>query len=82
MFIHTYREAHDAVVEILDLPGRRAQIVACTVKIMQCLEAETRDFMAQCQSLLLEGGLGELQRRRAVIDAPSTPNSPNSSARA
>ena len=70
MFIHSYQEALDAVAEILDLPNRRDQIISSTVKIMQCLEADARDFMAQCQALLLEGGLDALRRRRADFATP------------
>ncbi len=64
MYIRTQEEALSAVAEILDLSQRRDQIVQSTVKIMLCLEAEPRTFMSDCQALLVEGGLEELQRRR------------------
>lgn len=64
MFIRSRQEALDAVAEILDLPDRSGQIVQCTVKVALCLEWEQRDFLADCQALLIEGGLDSLRRKR------------------
>ncbi len=64
MYIRTKDEAIEAVAEILDLPERRVQIIQSSVKIMLCLDAEPRAFMADCQALLIEGGLEALRRKR------------------
>lgn len=69
MYIRTRDEALDAVAEILNLPGRPSQIVQSSVKIMLCLDAEQREFMGDCQALLLEGGLDALRaKRRNVLE--------------
>ncbi len=64
MFIRSREEALDAVAEILALPERRAQIIRTTVAIMQCLDADPREFLADCQLMLIEGGLDALRRKR------------------
>lgn len=64
MYIRTKDEAMDTVAEILELPERRTQIVQATVKIMLCLSAEPRAFLADCQALLIEGGLEHLRKKR------------------
>lgn len=64
MYIRHQGDALDALAQILDLPERRDQIVQCTIKIMLCLDAEPRVFLADCQSLLIEGGLDALRRKR------------------
>jgi len=64
MYIRHQSDALDALAEILDLPERRDQIVQCTIKIMLCLDAEPRVFLADCQSLLIEGGLDALRCKR------------------
>ncbi len=64
MGIRTREEALEALAEILDVPDRSGQIVLSTVRIMDCLEAEARRFMADCQALLVEGGLEALRLRR------------------
>lgn len=64
MYIRHQGDALDALAQILDLPERRQQIVQCTIKIMLCLDAEPRVFLADCQSLLIEGGLDALRRKR------------------
>ncbi len=66
MYIRTAEEALEAVAEILDLAERRDQIVRSSVKIMLCLEADPRRFMADAQALLLEGGLESLRRKRRL----------------
>ena len=68
-YIRTRDEALDAVAEIMELPERRTQIIRCTVGIMQCLEADPRAFMADCQALLIEGGLEALGvKRRNLLE--------------
>ncbi len=64
MYIRTKEEALEALAEILDLPERRDQIVSTTVRIMDCLHREPRGFMADCQALLVEGGLEALRLKR------------------
>ena len=64
MYIRHQGDAIDALAQILDLPERRQQIVQCTIKIMLCLDAEPRVFLGDCQSLLIEGGLDALRRKR------------------
>ena len=64
MYIRHQGDALDALAQILDLPERRDQIVQCTIKILLCLDAEPRTFLADCQSLLIEGGLDALRRKR------------------
>jgi hypothetical protein len=64
MYIRHQGDALDALAQILDLPDRRQQIVQSTIKIMLCLDAEPRAFLADCQALLLDGGLDELRRKR------------------
>jgi len=64
MYIRTKEEALEALAVILDLPERRDQIVLSTVRIMDCLEGEPRRFMADCQGLLVEGGLEALRLKR------------------
>jgi len=67
VYIRSAEEALDAVAEILELSDRRDQIVQCTVKIMLCLEAEPRAFLADCQALLIEGGLEALRKKRLAL---------------
>ncbi|MBI2901404.1 MAG: hypothetical protein HYY17_14560 [Planctomycetes bacterium] len=64
MFIRSREEAMDVLAEILTLSERRDQIIRCTVAIMECLDAEARTFMADCQAMLIEGGLETLRERR------------------
>jgi hypothetical protein len=64
MYIRTRDEALEALAEVLDLPERRDQIVLTTVRIMDCLDFEPRRFMADCQALLVEGGLEALRLKR------------------
>jgi hypothetical protein len=64
VYIRTREDALDAVAAVLDLPDRAAQIVQSTVKIMLCLDAEPRRFLADCQALLIEDGLEALSRKR------------------
>lgn len=69
VYIRTKEEALDAVASVLGLPERRDQIIRCTVAIMQCLQAEPREFLADCQAMLIEDGLEGLKRkRREVLD--------------
>jgi hypothetical protein len=64
MYLRTREEALDAVADILNLSERRDQLVQSTVKIMLCLEMEPRVFLADCQALLVEGGLDALRQKR------------------
>jgi hypothetical protein len=70
MYIRTREEALDNLADILALPERRDQIIQSTVRIMLCLEVEPRLFLADCQALLIEGGLETLRsRRRDAVEA-------------
>lgn len=64
MFIRNREDALDALAEIVELPERRSQIIRCTVAIMQCLDSDPRDFMADCQVMVIEGGLEALRQKR------------------
>src|SRR6185295_771792 len=70
MYIRTHQDALRNLAEILDLPERRDRIIQSTVRIMLCLEVEPRLFLADCQALLIEGGLETLRaRRRDAVEA-------------
>jgi hypothetical protein len=70
MYIRTREDAIENLAQILDLPDRRDQIIQSTVRIMLCLEVEPRLFLADCQALLIEGGLDALrERRRLLVEA-------------
>ncbi|MBI2901405.1 MAG: hypothetical protein HYY17_14565 [Planctomycetes bacterium] len=64
MYIRNREDALSALAEILELPERRTQIIRCTVGIMQCLDADPRDFLADCQVMLISGGLETLREKR------------------
>lgn len=64
MFLRNRDEAMEALAAIVALPERREQIIGCTVAIMQCLDPEARTFMADCQAMLIEGGLEALRQKR------------------
>jgi hypothetical protein len=64
VYIRTKEEALTAVADILDLPERRRQIIQSSIAIMTCLDCEPRDFLVDCQALLIEGGLEALRARR------------------
>jgi hypothetical protein len=69
-YLKTLDEAIDAVAGILELPEQRDRIIQCTIRIMMCLEPEPREFLADSQALLIEGGLEALaKKRREMIDA-------------
>jgi hypothetical protein len=63
-FIHTLDEAIAEVAEILELATQKERIIRCTVRIMQCLNHEPREFLADSQALLIEGGLEALRKKR------------------
>ncbi|HVR86624.1 MAG TPA: hypothetical protein VMU54_20035 [Planctomycetota bacterium] len=70
MYIRTREDAIENLAQILELPDRRDQIIQSTVRIMLCLEVEPRLFLADCQALLIEGGLDALrERRRLLVEA-------------
>jgi hypothetical protein len=64
VYLHTREDALDAVAAILDLDDRREQILQSSVRILACLDPEPRSILADCQALLLEGGLEALRARR------------------
>jgi hypothetical protein len=69
-FLRTVEDAIDAVAAILELPSQRERLIQSTVKIMMCTHPEPREFLADSQALLIEGGLDALARRRQeMIDA-------------
>jgi len=69
-YLRTVEDAIDAVAAILELPTQRERLIQSTVKIMMCTHPEAREFLADSQALLIEGGLDALARRRAeMIDA-------------
>jgi len=69
-FLKTVEDAIDAVAAILELPSQRERLIQSTVKIMMCTHPEAREFLADSQALLIEGGLDALARRRQeMIDA-------------
>ncbi len=70
MYIRTKEEAVAAVADILDLPERRRQIIQSSIAIMTCLDVEPRDFLVDCQALLIEGGLEALRARREEALVP------------
>jgi len=67
MYIRTRDEALLYLAEILDLPDRRDQLTQATVCTLLCLEVEPRLLLADCQALLLEGGLATLRARRRDV---------------
>lgn len=69
-YLRTIDEAIDEVAVILDLPSQRDRIIQCTIRIMMCLNPEPRDFLADSQALLIEGGLEALaQKRREMLES-------------
>jgi len=67
VYIRTREEALAAVADILDLPDRRAQIIQSSIAIMTCLDCDPRDFLVDCQALLIEDGLEALRARREEV---------------
>jgi hypothetical protein len=69
-YLKTVDEAIDAIAEILELPEQRDRIIQCTIRIMMCLNPEPREFLADSQALLIEGGLEALaKKRRDMIES-------------
>ena len=69
-YLRTLDEAIDAVAAILELPSQRERLIQSTIRIMTCLHPEPREFMADSQALLIEGGLDALaQKRREMMAA-------------
>lgn len=64
MYIRNRQEALDALAEVLELPDRTSQIVQITVKVALCLEPDARQFLADCQAGLIEGGLERMRQAR------------------
>jgi len=56
-YLRTIDEAMDAVAEILEMPTQRDRLIQSTVRIMMCVNPEPREFLADSQALLIEGGL-------------------------
>ena len=69
MYIRTKDEALQYLAEILEIPERREQILQSTICTLLCLEVEPRLLLADCQSLLIEGGLATLRARRRDVVA-------------
>jgi hypothetical protein len=67
MYIRTRDEALQYLASILDLPDRRDQLTQSTVCTLLCLEVEPRLLLADCQALLIEGGLETLRARRRDV---------------
>lgn len=63
-YLRSLDEAIDAVAAILELPSQRERLIQSTVKIMMCTHPEAREFLADSQALLIEGGLEALARKR------------------
>jgi hypothetical protein len=63
-YIRTRDQALAAVAGVLEIADRPEQLVQSVVRIMLCLEAEAREFLVDCQALLVEGGLDARRRRR------------------
>lgn len=63
-YLRTLEDAIDAVAAILELPTQRERLIQSTIRIMMCTHPEPREFMADSQALLLEGGLEALARKR------------------
>jgi hypothetical protein len=69
-YLKTVDEAIDSIAEILELPEQRDRIIQCTIRIMMCLNPEPREFLADSQALLIEGGLEALaKKRRDMIES-------------
>src|SRR5688572_16136254 len=63
-YLRTLDEAIDAVAAILELPSQRERLIQSTIRIMMCVNPEPREFLADSQALLLEGGLEAMARKR------------------
>ncbi len=66
-YLRTLDEAIDAVAEILEMPSQRDRLIQSTVRIMMCMNPEPREFMADSQALLIEGGLEALAAKRREL---------------
>ncbi len=64
MYIRTTDGALDALEEVLDVAGRRNQLIESTVRLMLCLDPAARSLLLDGQSLLVSGGLAGLRQRR------------------
>ena len=74
MYIRSKDEALQYLAEILEIPERREQIMQSTICTLLCLEVEPRLLLADCQALLIEGGLDSLRaRRRGIFAAREVP---------
>ena len=63
-YLRTLDEAIDAVAAILEMPSQRERLIQSTIRIMMCVNPEPREFLADSQALLIEGGLEALARKR------------------
>jgi hypothetical protein len=69
-YLKTVEDAIDAVAAILELPSQRERLIQSTIRIMMCVHPEAREFLADSQALLIEGGLEAMaQKRREMIEA-------------
>jgi hypothetical protein len=72
-YLRTIDEAMDAVAEILEMPTQRDRLIQSTVRIMMCVNPEPREFLADSQALLIEGGLEAMaKKRRELLEALET----------
>jgi hypothetical protein len=69
-YLRTLDEAIESVAEILEMPSQRDRLIQSTVRIMMCLNPEPREFLADSQALLIEGGLEAMaKKRRDLLEA-------------
>jgi hypothetical protein len=69
-YLRTLDEAIDVVAEILEMPSQRDRLIQSTIRIMMCVNPEPREFLADSQALLIEGGLEALaKKRRELLEA-------------
>lgn len=64
IYVRNKAEALEALADVLALAERHQQIVQITVRVATCMDAEARNFLADCQAGLIEGGLEQMRRRR------------------
>ena len=69
-YLRTLDEAIESVAEILEMPSQRDRLIQSTIRIMMCVNPEPREFLADSQALLIEGGLEAMaKKRRDLLEA-------------